>query len=289
MSCSAVHAVLSRCGLALTFAVMAAALVQPARSSQPSRTTVFIDSASATDGQLVRSQVVASLAVTDSLEGFELDLSFDPALIEPVDIAVAPGWSEVASEPGGNASGTVTISGRRESATCTGGGTCLLASVVWRFPGSADAAIVLRRAELHADDGRPLDVTTIDGAVVRLTPRAPVTSTTGGTSIGLGDALVGVVVVLLVATALATPIAVWGLNRRKRAERDRLDQFPDLVETAVGIYLASFESAGQIDEPVDAFYERVAREGAGVSSTPMMNRSGGPPRKSHQFETRDEV
>jgi hypothetical protein len=231
--------------------------------AQPAVTTLYIDTASGSVGETVTTQVLAFVAQGETLSSFEFELAFDPFQVEPAGMLVADGWrSEKLEEVHGQ---SVRIGGKRDSSSCMGGSTCLLATLSWRVLQAGDSALVATSATLLNDLDAPLELQTSQGSI-SVTSGEPLGKTQGeGGSLGVGNALIGIAIMLLAGTAMAAPIVVWrarGLRYGATGEAVVPVETvsPGAMASAVAAYLATYESAGRIDTPVDPFYEQIARQ-----------------------------
>lgn len=236
---------------------------------QQTVTTLYLDSATASPGAEAATQLVLFLAPADSLVEFEAEIAYNPALLTPLRAELSPGWQGPTNATLGS-DGIVRISGRKTTASCTGGATCLLGTVSWRTMGEGTSPLNISASRLVDEAGELLEAGTSDGSVSVTTGGQPGTSGDGpGGSVGISDAAVGMGVLLLAGAAVSLPILVWH-RRRLRPVPSSPAPVTDGLASAVSQYLSSYESAGWIDEPVDAVFERLAqfRAGANVEGTP---------------------
>ena len=248
---------------------------------QARATTIYLDRATARVGELATTHVVVALAPGETLRSFEVAVSSAGGQLEPAGSAVADGWVERATDPPAGTPALTTAAGERDSAACGAGATCLIATLSWRVIGAESSDVKLESARLVDDAGAELEFSRVDGTVVPSAPPpepAAVAPAVSGADdaepvaappaadqgVGGVDAAVGSLVVALGAVAIATPLLVWQARRRgrvKKPARARAAEGPGItLSAAVNEYLATYESAGRIDTPVDAVYDQIARQ-----------------------------
>ncbi len=249
---------------------------------QARATTIYLDRASAPVGELATTHVVVALAPGETLRSFEVAVSSPGGQLDPAGGKVADGWVEQPPVAAATAPGLTTVAGERGSAACGAGATCLIATLSWRVNGPESSDVKLESARLVDDAGVELDFSRVDGSVVPTAPPAgppavapavvPSIEGAGAVAVaptadrGVGgvDAAIGSLVVALGAVAIATPLLVWQARRRGRHKAPagpRTAAGPGItLAAAVNDYLATYESAGRIDIPVDAVYDQIARQ-----------------------------
>jgi hypothetical protein len=231
--------------------------------AQPAVTTLYIDTASGSVGETATTQVLAFVAQGETLSSFEFELAFDPIQVEPAEMLVADGWQAEKLEqvPGSS----VRIGGKRDSAICVGGSTCLLATLSWKVLQAGESNLVLTSTTLFNDLEELLEVQRSNGFVSATSGAPPESPGDEGSSLGLENALIGIAIMVLAGTAMATPIAVWRARALRHGTAGESvipaeTVSPGALASAVASYLATYESAGRIDTPVDPFYEQIARQ-----------------------------
>ena len=246
--------------LVLFVAVVAMGGTAPVRA-QPRQTMLFVDTAAGTVGEVTTTQVVVFVADGSTVSSFEIELEFQPLLVEPTGVLIADGWLDESNDaPSGP---SVQIGGRREDASCTGGSTCLLATLSWNVLQPGDAALTFSSASLIDEAGQPLELQTSNGSISVTHSPQPGTAQGNGQALGVGNGVIGLAALLLAGTALAAPLVAWRMRQRVEPVRSPPALRPaqtDRLASAVTDYLASYESAGRIDVPVDPLYEQMARQ-----------------------------
>lgn len=262
---------------------LVAAVDQRDASGQVRATTIYLDRASAPVGELATTHVVVALAPGETLRSFEVAVSSPGGQLEPAGSNVADGWVEQAPAAAGTAPDVTIVAGVRGTAACGAGATCLIATLSWRATGTESSRVKVDSARLVDDGGAELEFDRVDGSVVpaeplqgrpaAAPPAAPAAEEAGPVAVlpsapdqGVGgvNAAVGSLVVALGAVAIAAPVLVWQARRRGRlttANAARPAEGPTVsLGAAVNDYLATYESAGRIDAPVDAVYDQIARQ-----------------------------
>ena len=170
------------------------------------------------------------------------------------------------------------VTGNRESAACLSGATCVLATLSWEVLRSGSSSLALEEAELLGAGGAQLQFGTsggsVTGALASTVPSfaAGPEATGPNENLDLANAVVGVTVLLLGAGALGAPMLAVHSRRRRESKleprrRDpALEQIADTLAGAVTGYLATYESAGRIDDSIDQLYEQIAWQGQPPSS-----------------------
>lgn len=248
-----------------------------AATAQQSATTVYLSASSGMVGEIMSGEVVVALAPEASLRTFDIELSYPAGLLEPAGWKLAAGWVAPPGGAGSTVPGLLRVRGESTAATCSGGTTCLVATLLWRATAEGAAPIGFEHVELVDTHGTPLPVEASPGSVVasaapRPSPMDTPASSARPDSLGVRNAAVGLGVVVFGALALAAPLLVWQSRRFRRPVQlpsapSKVVPIPQSLAGAVADYLATYESAGRINAPLDPLYEQAARHFSASAAT----------------------
>lgn len=107
------------------------ALVAISPGAASSGTTIEVSSASAAAGQSLGINVTAKLNANDTMNGFDIGMSFDPTIVNVTAIS-SPGWTALPGTPGfDNTGGTLHVAGFQIGTGCGKSSSCGLFSVTF--------------------------------------------------------------------------------------------------------------------------------------------------------------
>jgi hypothetical protein len=119
------------------------ALVAISPSAASSGTKIQVSSANGAPGQSLGVNVTAMLNSNDTMNGFDIQMSFDPTIVHVTSIT-SPGWSAVPGSPAfDNVGGTLHMAGFQLGTGCAKSSSCGLFSVAFTAvaPGSSMAHV----------------------------------------------------------------------------------------------------------------------------------------------------
>lgn len=287
--------------MVIILAVAAASGLRGASAADPRPTTVYVG---AVAGHALTSQVVAVLSPTDSLDSFDLTLSYDASLLAPDRVDLAAHWTAATDIPPASQPGELEI--RASTLTeCTAGSTCSLGNVTWKAIGDGTTSVDVMQVTLQNHGVALLDVDSVPGEVqtgaanggaampsaTSGTAAADATNSvagvrsSGGGSSSLGGGLVLLLVALVAVAGAAILAAVfitalarrswhWSGNRKNVPEAGatvklRTEPLP-LAAAALGPkvqeYLSQVEAFGMVAANLreDQFMREVALLGTGA-------------------------
>ncbi len=135
-----------------------ALLVSLAPGSASAGTQLVVTGGSASPGGTVTSQVSASLVVADSLNGFDVTITYNPAVVSPASITLAGGWTQLAGQPG--TTGSLNVAAFRLD-FCTS--SCPLFTITWNAAAPGAGQVQVSAFTLAGDTG------TVSGALTGVT------------------------------------------------------------------------------------------------------------------------
>jgi hypothetical protein len=217
--------------LCLILLVMAAAGGALGAGADARPTTLYVG---AVGGQGLTSQLVVLLSATDSLDSFDITLSYDASLLSPERVDLAEHWTAATDTPPSSAPGELGIRASTQT-ECAAGSTCLLGTVTWKALGEGTSSVDAMKVILQHHGVALIDVDSVPGEVqVSATGSAPATNGTpsaapAGTtdsvagarspgssdrSIGLGLVLLLVGLIAVSGAAILAAVFVTALARR---------------------------------------------------------------------------
>jgi hypothetical protein len=182
---SAVWALLSRIStplLALAFA-FGVVLVAVAPGAASAGTMVNVGGASAQAGQMASSTVSVSLSGSDTMNGFDVTVTFDPSIAHVASVAIAAGWSQPPLiKTVDNTTGSVRIAAFQLGTGCAAGTSCPLFSISWQTLSAGISSVHISSQQLGGNNGGSVgfltNVNTSDGVLTVNGPTSPGTPAT---------------------------------------------------------------------------------------------------------------
>lgn len=223
-------------------------VLRPALAAPPSGTVLYVGVA---PDEPMTSEVIAVLDAAHALDGFELTLAYDPAIVSPGSVELGPLWS-LQPSGAGSTPGSLSIAGVPNGSGCEKGATCRLLSVKWAGVGSGTSRIEVTALSLHdhgvalSDVNRVVGQVRVDSAagqtpsspnndagappaviggttsgsehVITTVPSNPGQATAPGSALqsdeGFGFIFVLIAIVVVVVTALAGALLIVAMARR---------------------------------------------------------------------------
>lgn len=168
--------------LAALLFTMGALLVSISAGSASPGTQLLLGSGSAQVGQQFSTSTSASLAPVDTVNTFDVSLSFNATIASVSGITLSPGWSQLVLT-WNNGAGTLRVAGTQLGIGCASG-QCPLFSVLWNATGAGQSQLTLSSAtplagSNNGTEGGISNVTTSGGllTVTGAAPPATATST----------------------------------------------------------------------------------------------------------------
>jgi len=129
-------------------------LLATAPGSASSGTIIHVGTGSAQAGQSVSTNVTASIASNDSVNGFDITLGFDPAVATAASITLSSGWTALpVTTPIDNGSGLVHVAGFQLGTGCGGGSSCAMFSVSWHGVAGGTSSVHVTVQQLAGSNG----------------------------------------------------------------------------------------------------------------------------------------
>lgn len=92
-------------------------------------------------GQSAAAAVSVSLVAADTMNAFDVTLTFNPDVVHVASTSLASGWSPLPTEAPDNVAGTLTVAGLQLGEGCLGGTNCPLFTITWQAVGSGAAQV----------------------------------------------------------------------------------------------------------------------------------------------------
>ena len=161
---------------ALVFAI-GCVLLTVAPTSATSGTTISVGSASRQLGQTATTSVSVSLSASDALTGYDITLSYNPAIVSPTSVSFGS-WTPLSTcgnqSPPNCTSGSFRVAAFQLNA-CSG--TCALFSVSWSTVGAGNSPIQVTAQQLSGTQSGQFS-----GALASVGAQPGAVSVTGGVS-----------------------------------------------------------------------------------------------------------
>lgn len=178
---------------ALTLGIGCVMLVV-APGSATAGTVIHVSSATAQVNQTSSSNVTVSLAAADSMNGFDITVSFSPGVATVSGISLSPGWTQLTSTFD-NVGGSIHVAGFQLGTGCGAGSSCNLFAINWLALTAGDSVAHVTLQQLAGmNSGSP-------GTLVN------VAATDGGISVSAGSTVTTSTAVAPTSTPTGSPQA----------------------------------------------------------------------------------
>src|SRR6185312_15373373 len=129
-------------------------LLATAPGSASSGTVIQVGTATVPAGQNASTNVIASIASNDSVNGFDVTLAFDPAVVTAASVTLSQGWTALpVASPIDNAGGTVRVAGFQLGTGCGSGSSCPLFAVSWHGVAGGSSTVRVSVQQLAGSNG----------------------------------------------------------------------------------------------------------------------------------------
>ena len=144
-------------------------LIAVAPTSASSGTVLHVGTATLQVGQTATTNVTVSLAGSDSVNAYDLTLSYASDRATATGITVPPGWTTLTSTID-NAVGSLHVAAFQLGAGCGGGTSCALFSVSWSGAAAGTSTLHITAQQLAGSNGGTAgtiaSVAAVDGSVI---------------------------------------------------------------------------------------------------------------------------
>src|SRR6185437_14534752 len=164
-------------------------LLATAPGSASSGTVIQVGTATVPAGQNASTNVIASIASNDSVNGFDVTLAFDPAVVTAASVTLSQGWTALpVASPIDNSGGTVRVAGFQLGTGCGSGSSCPLFAVSWHGVAGGSSTVRVSVQQLAGSNGGAAgtlsSVAAVNGSVtVPGAPAAPSSSPKASASV----------------------------------------------------------------------------------------------------------